>query len=132
MDFAALWPHWLRPWSLVLLPLCAWLIWQLWHRERRSGRWQLLLPALFQSALLTGGRTQQNRLPWIALGLGWGLVPELQWRALSDSGALVALDPDRSVDVPLLWQAWSLDSAPLRALSAVVTRAAARDLHPPT
>lgn len=68
----------------------------------------------------------------IALGLGWGLVPELQWRALSDPGALVALDPDRSVDVPLLWQAWSLDSAPLRALSAVVTQAAARDLHPPT
>ncbi|MBB1520867.1 VWA domain-containing protein [Aquipseudomonas guryensis] len=74
MDFAALWPHWLRPWSLLLLPLCAWLLWHLWHRERRSGRWQLLLPTLFQSALLTGGRTQQNRLPWIALGLGWLLA----------------------------------------------------------
>ena len=74
MDLAALWPHWLRPWSLLLVPLCTWLLWQLWHRERRSGRWQLLLPVLFQSALLTGGRTQQNRLPWIALGLAWLLA----------------------------------------------------------
>lgn len=74
MEFAALWPHWLRPWSLLLVPPCAWLLWQLWHRERRSGRWQLLLPALFQAALLTGGRTRQNRLPWIALGLAWLLA----------------------------------------------------------
>ncbi|MWV12432.1 VWA domain-containing protein [Pseudomonas sp. R-28-1W-6] len=74
MELVALWPHWLRPWSLLLVPPCAWLLWHLWHRERRSGRWQLLLPALFQAALLTGGRTRQNRLPWIALGLGWLLA----------------------------------------------------------
>lgn len=41
-----LWPHWLRPLWLLALPLLGWLLWQLWHREKRSGRWQLLLPAL--------------------------------------------------------------------------------------
>ncbi len=66
-----LWPHWLRPFWLLLLPLLGWLLWQLWHRERRSGRWQLLLPPAFQAVLLSGGRARSNRLPWIALGLAW-------------------------------------------------------------
>lgn len=74
MDFSQLWPHWQRPWWLLLLPLLGWLLWQLWHRERRSGRWQLLLPPAFQAALLSGGRTRNNRLPWIALGLAWLLA----------------------------------------------------------
>ena len=69
-----LWPHWLRPFWLLLLPLLGWLLWQLWHRERRSGRWQLLLPAAFQAVLLSGGRTRNNRLPWVALGLAWLLA----------------------------------------------------------
>lgn len=68
-----LWPHWLRPFWLLLLPLLAWLIWQLWHRERRSGRWQQLLPIAFQPWLLGGGRERSSRLPWIALGLAWSL-----------------------------------------------------------
>jgi Ca-activated chloride channel homolog len=69
-----LWPHWLRPFWLLLLPLLGWLLWQLWHRERRSGRWQLLLPAAFQAVLLSGGRARSNKLPWIALGLAWLLA----------------------------------------------------------
>ena len=69
-----LWPQWLRPLWLLLLPLCAWLLWQLWHRQRRSGRWQALLPAAFQAVLLAGGRARSNRLPWIALGLAWLLA----------------------------------------------------------
>lgn len=71
---ALLWPHWLRPFWLLLLPLLGWLFWRLWHRERRSGSWQLLLPPVFQAALLSGGRARQNRLPWIALGLAWILA----------------------------------------------------------
>lgn len=69
-----LWPHWLRPFWLLLLPLLGWLLWQLWHRQRRSGRWQSLLPAAFQAVLLTGGRVRSNKLPWIALGLAWLLA----------------------------------------------------------
>ncbi|MCY1281593.1 von Willebrand factor type A domain protein [compost metagenome] len=66
-----LWPHWLRPAWLLLLPLLGWLLWQLWHRERRSGRWEQLLPRAFQPWLLSGGRLGNNRLPWLALGLAW-------------------------------------------------------------
>ncbi|WP_437881130.1 VWA domain-containing protein [Pseudomonas sp. LRF_L74] len=69
-----IWPHWLRPLWLLLLPLLVWLFWRIWHRERRSGSWQLLLPAAFQAVLLSGGNQRQSRLPWIALGLAWLLA----------------------------------------------------------
>ncbi|WP_044875023.1 VWA domain-containing protein [Pseudomonas sp. LFM046] len=66
-----LWPHWLRPAWLLLVPLLGWLLWQLWHRERRSGRWEQLLPRAFQPWLLSGGRQRATRLPWVALCLAW-------------------------------------------------------------
>nr|WP_298142262.1 VWA domain-containing protein [uncultured Pseudomonas sp.] len=69
-----LWPHWLRPFWLLLLPLLGALLWQLWHREKRSGRWQSLLPAAFHSALLSGGQGRSSRLPWLLLGLAWLLA----------------------------------------------------------
>ncbi|EGH36188.1 TPR repeat-containing von Willebrand factor, type A, partial [Pseudomonas syringae pv. japonica str. M301072] len=28
-------------------PLLALLIWRLWHRQKRAGRWQMLLPTHF-------------------------------------------------------------------------------------
>ncbi|SFO80133.1 VWA domain-containing protein [Pseudomonas borbori] len=71
---AGLWPHWLRPYWLLAVPLLAGLLWQLWHREKRAGRWQLLLPPAFHAALLSGGRGRSSRLPWIALGLAWLLA----------------------------------------------------------
>lgn len=70
----SLWPHWQRPLWLLLLPLLAWLLWRLWHRQQRIGRWQLLLPPAFHSALLKGGEHRGSRLPWIALGLAWLLA----------------------------------------------------------
>ncbi|MGQ7957360.1 VWA domain-containing protein [Pseudomonas sp. SP16.1] len=69
-----LWPEWLRPLWLLLAPLLAWLLWRLWHRERQSGRWQLLLPAAFHQALLEGGSGRTSKLPWLALGLAWLLA----------------------------------------------------------
>ncbi|MHA6494442.1 VWA domain-containing protein [Pseudomonas borbori] len=69
-----LWPHWLRPYWLLLVPVLAWLLWQLWHREKRIGRWQTLLPSAFHAVLLSGGSGKTSRLPWIALGLGWLLA----------------------------------------------------------
>ncbi|MGN8343286.1 tetratricopeptide repeat protein [Pseudomonas sp. SMV71] len=70
----ALWPHWLRPWFVLLLPLLGWLLWQLWHRQKRVGRWQMILPPAFHSVLLSGGSGRESRLPWIALGLAWLLI----------------------------------------------------------
>lgn len=69
-----LWPHWLRPGWLLVLPLCGWLLWKLWHRQRRAGRWQLLLPQAFHDALLSGGSGQNGRLRWVALGCAWLLA----------------------------------------------------------
>ena len=67
-------PHLARPAWLLLLPLGAWLLWRLWHRKRRLGRWQVLLPPAFQPWLLTGGRGRQNRRPWLLLGMAWLLA----------------------------------------------------------
>ncbi|QMV61607.1 VWA domain-containing protein [Pseudomonas berkeleyensis] len=69
-----LWPEWLRPLWLLAVPLLAWLLWRLWHRERQSGRWQLLLPAAFHQVLLKGGDGRTSKLPWLALGLAWLLA----------------------------------------------------------
>lgn len=73
-ELSSLLPHWQRPFWLVLLPLLGVLLWKLWHREKRSGRWQALLPTAFQAALLTAGSGRNSRLPWLALGLAWLLA----------------------------------------------------------
>ena len=70
----SLWPHWARPYWLFVVPVFGVLLWHLWHREKRAGRWQLLLPQAFHAALLSGGRGRASRLPWIALGLAWLLA----------------------------------------------------------
>ncbi|WP_191831973.1 tetratricopeptide repeat protein [Pseudomonas fluorescens] len=67
----ALWPQWLRPVWLIVLPLLAWLLWKLWHRQKRAGRWQMILPPSFHAVLLGGGSGRDSKLPWIALGLAW-------------------------------------------------------------
>lgn len=73
-ELSSLWPHWQRPLWLLLIPLLGVLLWKLWHREKRSGRWQALLPTAFQAALLTAGSGRNSRLPWLALGLAWLLA----------------------------------------------------------
>ena len=59
----ALWPHWFRPWWLLLLPLLGWLLWQLWHRQKRAGRWQMILPPAFHSTLLSVLLVLRERWP---------------------------------------------------------------------
>ncbi|ROL65551.1 tetratricopeptide repeat protein [Pseudomonas vranovensis] len=84
-----LWPQWLRPLWLVVLPLLAWLLCKLWHRQKRAGRWQMILPAAFHAVLLGGGNGRDSKLPWIALGLAW-LITVLalvgpSWQRLEDT-----------------------------------------------
>jgi LysR family transcriptional regulator (chromosome initiation inhibitor) len=66
----------------------------------------------------------------IRLGLGWGMVPELQARADLAAGTLTRLSAD-VVDVPLHWQRWRLDSPRLATLTDAVRRAARRHLVAP-
>jgi len=56
----------------------------------------------------------------VELGMGWGMLPEAQSAAALESGALVALDPSRSVAVPLYWQQWNLRSTALDTVAATV------------
>ena len=53
----------------------------------------------------------------IVLGLGWGMLPELQMRELHKCGALVDLAPQRPTDVALYWHAWKLQSPRMERLS---------------
>jgi Ca-activated chloride channel family protein len=69
-----LWPYWLRPGWLLLLPALGWLLWRLWNRQKRVGRWQMILPSAFHAALLSGGGGRESKLPWVALGLAWLLA----------------------------------------------------------
>ena len=71
---SAFWPHWFRPEWLAVLPLFGWLLWKLWRRQKRAGRWQMILPVAFQRVLLSGGNGRDSKLPWIVLGLGWLLA----------------------------------------------------------
>ncbi|UZJ59233.1 VWA domain-containing protein [Pseudomonas sp. KU26590] len=71
---SALWPHWSRPGWLLMLPALGWLLWRLWNRQKRVGRWQMIIPSAFHSALLSGGGGRESKLPWIVLGLGWLLA----------------------------------------------------------
>ncbi len=70
----ALWPQWLRPFWLLVLPLLAWLLWKLWHRRKRAGRWQMIVPAQFHAVLLGGGNGSNSKSSWIVLGLAWLLM----------------------------------------------------------
>jgi LysR family transcriptional regulator (chromosome initiation inhibitor) len=67
----------------------------------------------------------------VALGLGWGMVPDLQRRGMT--AELVELDPAVSVDVVLHWQQWRLRSPTLDRVREAVLAAARRELdQPPT
>jgi LysR family transcriptional regulator (chromosome initiation inhibitor) len=59
----------------------------------------------------------------VRLGLGWGLVPELQLGDDLETGVLVPLGEGR-VDVALHWQQWRLSSPALRQVAAAVLEAA--------
>ena len=67
--------------------------------------------------------TSEAFLSAVERGLGWGMIPDEQ-TALLPEGALVDLMPGRTVEVPLYWQQWKLDSPALKALSDAVISAA--------
>lgn len=63
----------------------------------------------------------------VRLGMGWGMLPDLQVRAAADD-ALVQVDPGVVIDVVLHWQQWKLRSAPLDRVAAAVAAAARAEL----
>ncbi len=65
----------------------------------------------------------------VRLGLGWGLVSDLQ---AGSAPELIDLDPQGAIDVNLFWQQWRLRSAALERVAAAVSAHAKTALHPPT
>lgn len=63
-----------------------------------------------------------------AAGLGWAMLPMVQADPLLEAGRLVVIAPGRSLDVPLYWQQWKLDSPALSMVAEAVARAAAAAL----
>lgn len=59
----------------------------------------------------------------VALGMGWGMLPELQCAPGIAAGTLVALGGG-ALDMPLYWQRRDLRSPALDALSAIITEEA--------
>lgn len=66
----------------------------------------------------------------IRLGLGYGMLPELQFGDALATGALVDLAPANPTDVTLYWHAWRVQSPKLERLSARVLAAARAALLP--
>jgi LysR family transcriptional regulator (chromosome initiation inhibitor) len=62
----------------------------------------------------------------VTLGLGWGMVPDLQARG--GAAELVVLGPEAVVDVVLYWQQWRLRSTALDGVREAVLAAAGREL----
>ncbi|MFZ6647252.1 LysR family transcriptional regulator ArgP [Undibacterium sp. TJN25] len=63
----------------------------------------------------------------IALGMGWGMVPELMLHRLPahlPPGSLVDLAPDRPMDSSLYWHSWKVQSPRLQKLSQTLIAAA--------
>jgi LysR family transcriptional regulator (chromosome initiation inhibitor) len=64
----------------------------------------------------------------VRLGMGWGMLSDLQSHPIEADGDLVRLDPTGTVDVALHWQQWKLRSPSLDRVAAAVTAAAHRQL----
>lgn len=60
----------------------------------------------------------------IVLGIGWGMLPELQMRELQKKGALVDIAPARPADVHLFWHGWKVQSPRMERLSRTLVQAA--------
>lgn len=60
----------------------------------------------------------------VELGLGWGLIPDVQ----APARPLADIAPGRTVDVPLYWQQWKLASPALTAVGDAVAAMAAEVL----
>jgi LysR family transcriptional regulator (chromosome initiation inhibitor) len=65
----------------------------------------------------------------IALGLGWGMLPEVQMRDWQKRGILVDLAPQRLADVALFWHSWKVQAPKMERLSNALVRAARKILR---
>lgn len=65
----------------------------------------------------------------IQLGLGYGMVPELQVQPLLENGILVDIMPEAQLDVPLYWHHWKRQSKQLDVLTETIVESAKQILR---
>lgn len=65
----------------------------------------------------------------VRLGLGWGMLPDLQSGEPERAGEVVDLDSRGAIDVVLHWQQWKLRSASLDKVAEAILRAARNHLR---
>jgi LysR family transcriptional regulator, chromosome initiation inhibitor len=63
------------------------------------------------------------------LGMGWGMLPDLQSHDAEAAGRLVGFDDAASLTVPQYWQQWRLHSPTLDRVAAAVRETAAAHLR---
>lgn len=83
-------------------------------------------PAVVHRVPTTGGFHMA-----VVNGLGWGLIPDEHLAREVAEGGLERIPGGKSIDVPLYWQRWRLDSPMLNAFGEDVKRAAAASLRKP-
>lgn len=59
--------HFIRPWALLLLPLCFLAFWVLMHFEKRSSEWRSLIDKSLLPYLLEGKISQTKKMPYYGL-----------------------------------------------------------------
>jgi LysR family transcriptional regulator (chromosome initiation inhibitor) len=60
----------------------------------------------------------------IQLGLGYGMVRELQVQSLLSNGNLVDVIPEAELDIPLYWHHWKRQSKQLDVLTETIVESA--------
>ena len=101
--------HFLRPLWLLLLPVGAWLIWQLFRGRAEGGGWRSVVePSLRPHVLAEPEVLRDTRLPLVVALLSWAAaivaLAGPTWERLpvpafrSDEALVVALDLSRSMD----------------------------------
>lgn len=72
--------------------------------------------------------SSEGYLEWMLRGLGFGMVPEVQARPYLENNSLCELNPGKALLVDLYWHRWSLKSAFMDQLTALIV-AKAHEAH---
>lgn len=56
----------------------------------------------------------------LKLGMGFGMVPEMQMLEQLNQGELICLTPDYPIDIPLFWHQWGIETELMKSLTNVI------------